>query len=159
MNIEKVLENLNQSQNQALNRLFELIRIPSISTDTKHTEDCRKAAQWLVDDLSEMGFDSSLRETSGHPMVLASRSVVSVFVSNTSTINDFYIADVPIVQNLIGFSGDYLEKMTSPLADFVVNNENNDFNLVIKNIINKRKNVYNNIPNKVECDFDFKVFL
>ncbi len=94
-----------------------------------------------------------------HPMVLASRSIVSIFVSNTTAINDFYIARVPIVQNLIGFSGEYLEKMTSPLADYVVNDSNNNLDWAIKNIINNCKHDYNNMPKKIESDLDCKVFL
>ena len=94
-----------------------------------------------------------------HPIVLARRSVVSVFVSNTSTINDFHLANVPIVQNLIGFSGDYLEKMTSPLANFVATDLDNDFNNVVRNIIKESKNVENNIPKKLKSNFDCKVFL
>ncbi len=63
------------------------------------------------------------------------------------------------MQNLIGFSGEYLEKMTSPLADYVVNDSNNNLDWAIKNIINNCKHDYNNMPKKIESDLDCKVFL
>ncbi len=71
MNINKVLENLKETQGQALARLFELIKIPSVSTDKSHKDDCTNAAEWLVNDLKEIGFDASVKHTSGHPIVLA----------------------------------------------------------------------------------------
>ena len=48
-----------------------LLRIPSISTDPAYAADCRRAAEWLVADLNSIGFDASVRDTPGHPMVVA----------------------------------------------------------------------------------------
>ena len=55
----------------SLERLCELVRIKSISTDPAYAPECRKAAQWLVDRLNELGFSASIRDTPGHPMVVA----------------------------------------------------------------------------------------
>ena len=55
----------------SLERLFELLRIRSISTDPAYAAECRKAAEWLVADLKTIGFDASVRDTTGHPMVVA----------------------------------------------------------------------------------------
>lgn len=55
----------------SLERLFELIRIQSISTDPAFAPECRRAGQWLVEALTDLGFDASLRDTTGHPMVVA----------------------------------------------------------------------------------------
>jgi acetylornithine deacetylase/succinyl-diaminopimelate desuccinylase-like protein len=55
----------------SLERLFALLRIPSISTDPAYAEDCRRAAEWLADDLRAEGFDASVRDTPGRPMVVA----------------------------------------------------------------------------------------
>ncbi|SMH39078.1 M20/M25/M40 family metallo-hydrolase [Mesorhizobium australicum] len=55
----------------SLGRLFELIRIPSVSTDPAYAEDCRRCAEWLAADLTGMGFEASVRKTAGHPMVVA----------------------------------------------------------------------------------------
>lgn len=66
-----VLDQLDRSIDQSLERLFHLLKIKSISTDPAFTADCRKAAEWLVDDLKTIGFDASVRDTEGHPMVVA----------------------------------------------------------------------------------------
>ncbi len=51
--------------------MFDLVRIPSISTDPAYKADCRKAAEWLVKALTDLGFSASVRDTPGHPMVVA----------------------------------------------------------------------------------------
>ena len=55
----------------SLERLFSLIRIPSISTDPAHAGDCDKAAQAVVADLKSLGFKAEVRKTPGRPMVVA----------------------------------------------------------------------------------------
>ncbi len=55
----------------ALARLFDLIRIPSVSTDPAHAGDCAAAADWLVRDLASMGATATARPTLRHPMVVA----------------------------------------------------------------------------------------
>jgi acetylornithine deacetylase/succinyl-diaminopimelate desuccinylase-like protein len=66
-----VLDRLDKNLDDSLERLFALLRIQSISTDPAYAAECRKAAEWLVDDLKTIGFDASLRNTPGHPMVVA----------------------------------------------------------------------------------------
>jgi acetylornithine deacetylase/succinyl-diaminopimelate desuccinylase-like protein len=55
----------------SLERLFRLVRIPSISTDPAHAGDCERAAQAIVDDLNALGFRAEARKTPGRPMVVA----------------------------------------------------------------------------------------
>lgn len=55
----------------SLARLFDLLRIPSISTQPAHAADCRRAGEWLVGELTGLGLSASLRETAGHPIVVA----------------------------------------------------------------------------------------
>jgi acetylornithine deacetylase/succinyl-diaminopimelate desuccinylase-like protein len=69
--ITPVLSALDDNLDSSLERLFALLSIRSISTDPAFADECRKAANWLVDDLKSIGFDASLRETPGHPMVVA----------------------------------------------------------------------------------------
>src|SRR6185295_16809560 len=41
---------------KSLERLFDFLRIPSISTDAAYKDACEKAARWLVVELTELGF-------------------------------------------------------------------------------------------------------
>ncbi|TWG91397.1 acetylornithine deacetylase/succinyl-diaminopimelate desuccinylase-like protein [Mesorhizobium sp. J18] len=66
-----VLDHLDKSLDQSLERLFTLLRLKSISTDPAFADECRKAAEWLVEDLRSIGFEASVRDTQGHPMVVA----------------------------------------------------------------------------------------
>nr|WP_183635507.1 M20/M25/M40 family metallo-hydrolase [Phyllobacterium endophyticum] len=68
--LEPVLNVLDNNLDKSLDRLFELLRIKSISTDPAFKADCREAAEWLVDDLKSIGFEASIRDTPGHPMVV-----------------------------------------------------------------------------------------
>lgn len=69
--IDTVLEKADANLNSSLEKLFALCRIKSISTDPAYKEECRKAASWLSDYLMILGFEASVRDTPGHPMVVA----------------------------------------------------------------------------------------
>ncbi|WP_105373968.1 M20/M25/M40 family metallo-hydrolase [Neorhizobium huautlense] len=68
--LSAVLDRADQNLPASLERLFGLVRIKSISTDPAFKADCRKAAEWLVAQLTELGFEASVRDTTGHPMVV-----------------------------------------------------------------------------------------
>ena len=68
--LPKVLKTLDQTHSEALNRLFELLSIPSVSTDPAYMPDCRKAADWCARQLREVGFEAKVVPTTGHPMVV-----------------------------------------------------------------------------------------
>ena len=69
--VAPVLDALDADLENSLERLFELLRIPSISADPAYAADVRRAAEWLVADLESIGFEASVRDTPGHPMVVA----------------------------------------------------------------------------------------
>ncbi|NUB43076.1 M20/M25/M40 family metallo-hydrolase [Fertoebacter nigrum] len=71
MSLDAVLHRIDATLPEAMDRLFALLRIPSISTDPAFKPDCDRAADWLVDELNSLGFDASKRVTPGHPMVVA----------------------------------------------------------------------------------------
>jgi acetylornithine deacetylase/succinyl-diaminopimelate desuccinylase-like protein len=66
-----VLDHVDTGLEQSLERLKALLRIKSISTDPAFAGECRRAAQFLVDDLVSQGFAASARPTPGHPVVVA----------------------------------------------------------------------------------------
>jgi acetylornithine deacetylase/succinyl-diaminopimelate desuccinylase-like protein len=69
--LASVLANATANFDKSRERLFEFVRIPSISTDPSYAGECDKAAHHLVAALKELGFDASVRKTPGRPMVVA----------------------------------------------------------------------------------------
>lgn len=70
-NLLPVLDRASAGIPASLERLFELVRIKSISTDPAYKAECRRAAEWLVTELRSLGFSATVRDTPGHPMVVA----------------------------------------------------------------------------------------
>jgi acetylornithine deacetylase/succinyl-diaminopimelate desuccinylase-like protein len=59
-----------------LNELFDWLRIPSVSADSKHKADVRKAAEFLKEKFTAAGADKAeLCETKGHPIVYAEKII------------------------------------------------------------------------------------
>ena len=55
-----------------LNELKELVAIPSVSADSAHKPDIKRAAEWLTVKLKNLGFQNvQLLDTGGHPLVYA----------------------------------------------------------------------------------------
>lgn len=115
--LEPVLNALDTNLDKSLERLFDLLRIKSISTDPAFKADCRKAAEWLALDLQSIGFEASVRDTPGHPMVVAHHAGPS--------------EDAPHVL----FYGHYDVQPVDPLELW----ENDPFDPAIKDMGNGRK--------------------
>jgi acetylornithine deacetylase/succinyl-diaminopimelate desuccinylase-like protein len=71
--IDKVLARIDADLDASLDRLFDLLKIQSISTDPAFTAPCREAADWLSRELNDIGIEASVRDTDGHPMVVGHR--------------------------------------------------------------------------------------
>ncbi len=69
--LDSVLAHIESCMDAALERLFALLRLPSISADPQYAAACRACAQWHVEDLKSIGFSASARDTPGHPIVVA----------------------------------------------------------------------------------------
>ena len=54
MSLDKVLSKIDADLPDATERLLELLRIPSISTDPAFADHCQTAADWLVADLQSL---------------------------------------------------------------------------------------------------------
>ncbi len=65
-----VIEYLNGARERQLAELFELLRLPSISTDPAHREDVAAAAGWLADHMRTIGLEHvQVIATERHPIV------------------------------------------------------------------------------------------
>lgn len=69
--LASVLERVDTDFDRSLKRLFELLRIKSISADPAFNEDCKKAAEHLAADIASIGFSAEVRPTAGHPAIVA----------------------------------------------------------------------------------------
>src|SRR5947208_14122422 len=69
-----VLDKIDADLDQSLERLFEFLRIQSISTDPAYKDQCQSAAEYVAKDLSGIGFKTSIRPTEGHPIVVGNGS-------------------------------------------------------------------------------------
>ncbi|MEM7527286.1 MAG: M20/M25/M40 family metallo-hydrolase [Pseudomonadota bacterium] len=68
--INSVVQQLDNEREHAIERLFSLLKIQSVSTDPAYAPHCKAAADWLVSDLQSMGFSAEAHATPGHPIVL-----------------------------------------------------------------------------------------
>ncbi len=68
--LDAVLAHIDADRDAALERLFHLLRFKSISTDPAYADDCRRCGQWHVEDLRSIGFEATLHDTPGHPIVV-----------------------------------------------------------------------------------------
>ena len=69
--MSQVITYLNTNQEQARQELFELLRIPSISTQIEHADDMVRAGQWMRSRLEQMGLAAEIIQTQRHPVVFA----------------------------------------------------------------------------------------
>jgi succinyl-diaminopimelate desuccinylase len=66
--VEAVIESRRQASED---ELMELLRIASVSADSRRTGDIRQAAQWVAGRFRSLGLSTELIETPGHPLVYA----------------------------------------------------------------------------------------
>ncbi|NND49664.1 MAG: dipeptidase [Rhizobiales bacterium] len=68
--LDQVLQRIDDDLDQSLSRLFEFLRIPSVSTDPAFDEGCTRAAEWAAANLRDIGFEAKVHQTPGKPMVV-----------------------------------------------------------------------------------------
>ena len=62
---------LNENKDRHERELCELLRIASVSADSAHRADVRRAAEWVADQFRRLKLAVELVETAGHPIVYA----------------------------------------------------------------------------------------
>ena len=69
-------EYLEANKDRFLNELLEILRIPSVSADSKYAADVKKTAAFVADKLKAAGADNvEVCETAGHPIVYGEKFV------------------------------------------------------------------------------------
>ena len=68
--LDTVLAHAAARRDESRARWFDLLRIPSVSAQPQHAGDCRRAAEWVCEQLRAIGFTANVRETKGHPVVV-----------------------------------------------------------------------------------------
>lgn len=69
-------EYIENNKERFINELIELLRIPSVSADSKFNKDMKRAADYLKKKFEEAGVDNvEICETKGHPIVYAEKII------------------------------------------------------------------------------------
>lgn len=69
-------EYIEKNRDRFLNELLDLLRIPSVSADSKFKPDMRKAAEYVRDRIADSGADKAvIYETAGHPVVYGEKII------------------------------------------------------------------------------------
>ncbi|WP_422360302.1 dipeptidase [Reichenbachiella sp.] len=72
----KSINYISENKQRFLDELFDLLRIPSVSADSKFDGDVRKAAEFIKEKFESAGVDKAeICETKGHPVVYAEKII------------------------------------------------------------------------------------
>src|SRR5580704_4717779 len=72
--MQAVLDYLKQNQVRFLAEFCDYLRFPSVSAQPQHKNDLQACAKWLVAHCQQIGLETKLCETKGHPIVVAKTS-------------------------------------------------------------------------------------
>ena len=67
---DDLIRYLKDNDAEIRDQLFDLLRIPSVSARSEHKADMTRTAEWVRDSLKELGFDTKIHKTKGHPIVV-----------------------------------------------------------------------------------------
>src|SRR5580698_3138544 len=69
--MKAVLDYLKHNQARFVTELCDYLRFASVSAQPQHKNDLQACAAWLVAHCQQIGLETRLHETSGHPIVVA----------------------------------------------------------------------------------------
>ena len=75
-NLANITNYIDQHRQEFVDLLCELLRVPSISTDSQYAQDVRRAGSWISDRFRRGGLKVEEIETCGHPIVYAETAPV-----------------------------------------------------------------------------------
>ncbi len=71
MSSERITQYLTEHLDRHVTQLCDWLSMPSISSLSEHNGDTRRAAEFIADELRELGLEVELIDTAGHPLVFA----------------------------------------------------------------------------------------
>jgi acetylornithine deacetylase/succinyl-diaminopimelate desuccinylase-like protein len=69
----KIEDHVQSKRKESLEELKELLRIPSVSTDSTRKEDVARCASWVSERMRKAGLEAKILPTGGHPAVYGER--------------------------------------------------------------------------------------
>lgn len=75
MTSAKVLSYLDDHQQEHVDQLCDFLRIASISSDSAHDEDTKRAAKFVENELRELGLKVEVHDLGGHPLIYAESEI------------------------------------------------------------------------------------
>ena len=69
--MDAVIDFLKTNQSRFISELCDYVRFPSVSAQQQHRQDMRACAEWVVQHCRNIGLESRLCPTKGHPVVIA----------------------------------------------------------------------------------------
>jgi acetylornithine deacetylase/succinyl-diaminopimelate desuccinylase-like protein len=69
--MQAVVDFLKENESRFIGELFDYLRFPSVSAQPQHRPDLQACAEWLVARCEQIGLQTRLCPTKGHPIVLA----------------------------------------------------------------------------------------
>ncbi len=72
---EKILGYLDSHRQEHVDQLVAFLKIPSISSQSDHDEDTRRAAAFVADELKELGLAVEVIDLGGHPLIYAETEI------------------------------------------------------------------------------------
>ena len=73
--MDEILDYLKSHQDESLEQLFEFLRIPSVSADSRHQPDMARCAEFVQTAMTTAGLTAEIIPTDGHPIVYGERIV------------------------------------------------------------------------------------
>lgn len=69
--MQAVIDYLKQNEARFVDQLCEYVRFPSVSAQPQHQADMQNCADWVINQCRQIGLQTQLCKTGGHPIVLA----------------------------------------------------------------------------------------
>ena len=82
--MQAVIDYLKQNEDRFISELCDYLRFPSVSAQPEHKQDLQACAEWLVNHCKQIGLETRLCSTAGHPIVVAKTPRTPASVPSTN---------------------------------------------------------------------------